>query len=222
MRLLRIVTYTITAFLALAIFLDIDLLGLRLPREGYFRLFILLLPIAVILVEATWRSWAKFRTANPEMSKMLDRLASSLATASSSKVRVNVMRMEGLFTKRLSIAYYSSNMKGAQDLDLHFEKYEGNAGRAWAEKKPNIADLSLLNVEGGPNWGLDSKELEKTSQLAAILSIPIPHPSREGQIVGVLNIDSAEPIKDFLSRGDTIREASLAAAAIGELLYSFY
>ena len=79
---------------------------------------------------------------------------------------------------------------------------EGCAGKAWANKLDVIADLTKTS-DPVRDWSIPLEENQKVSDnLKSILSVPIYAPKTydpalgEGDVVGILNVDSEEKITD--------------------------
>jgi len=88
------------------------------------------------------------------------------------------------------------NMDNATDRDISFAKGEGCCGRAWDTGQQAVADMTIPEQPYGPAWGLSTdKKKRQTEHLKSILSSPILHPDRENEFIGVLNVDSTEPLQ---------------------------
>lgn len=118
---------------------------------------------------------------------------------------------------KLRVAFHSSNMKGASDLGIKFDKWQGCTGKAWGLEKVTVSDLTLPEVEGGAAWGLDEHQLSITSKIKTIISVPIFHPLNE-KVVGIFSIDSEKPLFDFFNSEDVEIYAGAKAGEIGALL----
>ncbi len=127
-------------------------------------------------------------------------------------LRANVMLPRG---NKLYIEY-SVNMEDAPDLNMALDKGVGCAGTAWEIGKMVYGDLTIGRPQ---NWGLSKKQTEMTKLLKSILSVPI---IAKGRVIGVLNLDSTEPIyKVKFDRRGVQRIVAKTALLIGEELLKF-
>jgi hypothetical protein len=112
--------------------------------------------------------------------------------------------------------------------------FQGLAGKAYREEKPQFMNLSGVNVLAGRwrdlwlfgnQFRLTYWQLRKTSDVKAILSVPIfyekkPPPDYEGELVGVINVDAVSTAgADWLEKnwGDVARFVHEHGAIIAPL-----
>jgi len=122
---------------------------------------------------------------------------------------------------KICIRYHSTNMEGANDLEIKLEKWQGCSGQAWGYAAPIVADMTLPEVQGGSKWGLTLKQREMTSHLLAIFSLPIRHSDNSELIIGILSFDSTDPIANMLTNDHQKNIALAEATQLGLLLSSF-
>ncbi len=122
---------------------------------------------------------------------------------------------------KICIKYHSTNMEGADDLEIKLEKWQGCTGQAWGYNAPVVADLTLPDVQGGAKWGLTLMQKEITKDLVTILSLPIRHPDNSELTIGILSFDTTEPIADILKNDEQKNIALAEASLMGLLLSSF-
>jgi hypothetical protein len=86
--------------------------------------------------------------------------------------RLNVMEIDPVLPGREAVfrTVYALGMDGAPDADLGLSVSQGVCGRAVAEGEFTVADLE---VEAAPSFGLSRDQLEKTSELTLVLSMPV-------------------------------------------------
>ena len=134
--------------------------------------------------------------------------------------RANVFMKCSNNENQICIKYHSTNMIGATDIEIKFDKWQGCAGQSWGYNAPVVADLTLPEVDGGSKWGLTSEQLEMTKDLSAILSLPVRHPESEMPIA-LLSFDTQEPIANLLKQDHHKNISLQVSAQVGLLLQSF-
>ena len=132
-------------------------------------------------------------------------------------VRANIMlptkRFKGIFGTHLRIYYFfcaGDSFYTDQELQLEWKKDEGTCGWAWAKKNNSIYDSRKKGLK------LPAKRLNKSKtpivqNIHSTLSIPI---WLEGSVVGVLNLDSKQNIKDTLLTDADVISLSTACSQI--------
>jgi len=137
------------------------------------------------------------------IAKLLPLVAREICPDSRVPIRANVMLID---KDELYIAY-SWNMGEAPDLGIRLGIRQGCAGHAWASGEQMFGDLTLPMSPGTPPWGLDPQQQALTRDVRSIISTPIKD---KGNVIGVLNFDSTEPMS--VVRFKEVRSAELATA----------
>ena len=135
--------------------------------------------------------------------KLLPLFAKDMCPDERVPIRANVMLIE---RDELYIAY-SFNMNKAPDLEIRLGIRQGCAGQAWVSGEQMFGDLTLPMSPGAPPWGLNPQQQALTRDVRSIISTPIKD---KGNVIGVLNFDSTEPMS--VVRFKEIKSAELAAA----------
>lgn len=122
----------------------------------------------------------------------LERIATRL-TPDVNTIRSNIFLCDETDNK-LYIAY-NYGMENAPDLSIRLDLNAGCAGHAYHFGEVAVASLvdpveKQLRVE----WKLENDQIAVTRHLKAILAIPVRHPINHQQVIGVLNLDSTDPI----------------------------
>ncbi len=114
--------------------------------------------------------------------------------------RLNVMEIDPRLPGQEAIfkIVYALGMDGAPDADLGLRVSQGVCGRAVIEGEFTVANLE---TENGPTFGLSQDQLEKTSELTLVLSMPVKKterlpdgtPAVADEVLGVVNVDSKMP-----------------------------
>lgn len=132
-------------------------------------------------------------------------------------VRTNIMlptkKFRGIFGTHLRIYYWfcaGDSFYTDQELQLEWKKEEGTCGWAWGKKNNSIYDSRKKELT------LPAKRLNKSKtpivhHIHSTLSIPI---WLEGSVVGVLNLDSKQNIKDTLLTDAEVISLSTACSQI--------
>lgn len=113
-----------------------------------------------------------------------------------SKFNVNPFKGDANFFKTCLMIRHHYNMKGYLDLNIILHPGRGVSGKAFKENIPKIGDTTLINHPGGDDWNLTSEEKKITEKVKSIISVPIRHVNDKDKVVGVLNVDSTEELKD--------------------------
>jgi GAF domain-containing protein len=119
---------------------------------------------------------------------------------------------------KLYIAY-SYGMKNAPDLTIRLEKNAGCAGHAYHFGEPTVANLVDPSIQLRREWKLENDQIPITSHLKAILAVPVRHPINNQKVIGVLNLDSTDPIAEIFERKDFQEQVQHFALIIAALLW---
>lgn len=136
-------------------------------------------------------------------------------------VRVNVMlptkKWRGLLGSHLKIYYYSCPdmvIYSSEEFSFRWSYGEGTCGSAWKLNKPAVFDTKTpaLNL---PAKNIHKNKLSAIKSIKCTLSIPI---SQDGSVVGILNLDSKQNIKDtqFLDNEVLVLAHACAEAISGQ------
>lgn len=102
----------------------------------------------------------------------------------------NVMLIQGETPQVLRIIY-QRGLLNKIDNKLLWEKHEGCCGRAWANGKLTLVDLSKVNKEQMHNeWGMTELQITCTKSIRSVISLPIRNATNSDIKLGVLNCDS--------------------------------
>lgn len=108
------------------------------------------------------------------------------------------------------------NMMGEEELRVEIPIGYGCSGYSFAEKKPIIA---IFKQDWG-RYSLSPKETAKLDRnLKWIVSTPIPDPSTEGKILGILNVDCLHQSKTERELERIIPDLVYWAGLIGSVIF---
>lgn len=139
------------------------------------------------------------------VSKLLEALCDDFSTeleksGVSTELRANVMLKGPRKTLRVS---YSYNMDNDADDRLAIRLGSGVCGLAMSSSKPVVIDLHNDQVFAAQDWGLSKYQKAMIKKdLRTIFSIPmlVDRPGEKPEVVGVLNFDSSDPLKEVLKK----------------------
>jgi len=161
------------------------------------------------------------KNASEVITKALDLAELALQGDKPANIRISIFLIEkkqnGLV---LSSKFRSSNLAKAQFSELQYEKWQGVAGQAWGYEAPVVGDLTIAESSGISRWGFTGSQKNLITKVKAILVVPIRDRSR-GAIIGVLNIESEDPIADYF-KTDHVKKIALEIAAQVELLLNAF
>jgi hypothetical protein len=115
-------------------------------------------------------------------------------------VRASIMLPTGR-PEDTRIVTYHYGMDGDADVDLELPEKAGCSGRAWSERTPVLADLTV-SAEDPAEWGMTSEQHDKVPKSQkSMLSVPIHRMWQSGEgspppPVGTLSVDSETPLTD--------------------------
>lgn len=120
--------------------------------------------------------------------------------ADEGRYRANVLLVDG---DVLRMAYKTPGYtEGEEALEWH--KGQGCAGRAWERGQTTVApteDAPLPTVENASaptrGWGMTTSQVQNTTEIQAVISVPIFSPDDPSQVVAVFNLDDTVPHTDY-------------------------
>lgn len=206
-------------------------LGMNLPT-GFFVGTACLAGVAG-LIDKSAKDLAAMETVNRALTGVLVGLMRCVSTELNirSRLRVNLYLpgRDGRLHSRFHL-----NMTGSPDIGLSWGENQGCIGLCYATGRPvaedvsrfrgmSFEDVSAIKDDSPVRWGLTRDQWLRTSGLGCILCIPIPHPERPWQAVGVVSVDSTDPLGDTNFRSEAvIRPLSHQYAPIlSEVIYRF-
>ncbi len=148
----------------------------------------------------------------------LERVATALVPTANKALRANVFLPDP--TDHMLCIVYHYGMENAPDLTIRLATNAGCAGHAFHFGEIAVATLvdqadKQLRVE----WKLEDVQIAATRHLRSIIAVPIRHPIKTNQIIGVLNLDSIYDLSQTFQGSDFQKQVQYAAFLIAAFLW---
>ena len=165
-----------------------------------------------------WR-FAREQEVKMFITKALDLSTGIFTFVTKKEVRACVFLPDRKDAAKMGIRYHSSNMEGAADLDIRFEKWQGCVGKAWGYETGIIAMLGELSEEQVKNWSITKEQYALTRDIKSVRVEPIfVEHNGSKKIVGLLSFDSKIDINDLFQDERFTSQVSEMAGLISKLL----